>query len=912
MSDIIRIRGARLHNLRNINLDLPKGRLIAFTGVSGSGKSSLAFDTLYAEGQRRYIESLSTYARQFLASLPRPEVDEIEGLAPTIAIDQAARSHNPRSTVATITEIYDHLRVLYAAIGVPHCPECGREIGSQTREAITGRILAVDEGQRVLILAPVVRRQKGEFLDLFEDMMRRGYARARVDGEIIELGSPPELDRQRFHDIEVVVDRVAIKPSVRGRVSEAVEQALELADGTLIVARGDDPRRTGGEDLILSSEFACSACGVSFEEPTHAHFSFNSPKGMCPDCEGLGERRDFVPELLVPDPDRSLMQGAIELMKPLSDRRWRHWIEGVANHYGFSIDTPWRELTDEQRHHLLYGSDGELIEFYFRHHRGWEWRHADPWEGLTEHLMRRYRTLRARPLRRKLEEAMRIRPCSTCRGRRLNPYSLGVTVGGASIAEIAAMTVAQAREFFDALQLSRADSIVAEDALKEVRGRLAFLSDVGLHYLSLDRTAPTLSGGEAQRIRLASQVGSGLVDVLYILDEPSIGLHHRDQGQLLKTLEHLRDLGNTIIVVEHDEQTIRSADHVVDFGPGAGERGGEVVAQGTVGQIMRDRSSLTGRYLTGELEIPLPASRRNGNGQKLVVRGARHNNLRSIDVELPLGRLVCVTGVSGSGKSSLVTDTLHPALARELQGAQAEPGDHDGIEGIEQLEKVVLIDQDPIGRTPRSNPATYVGVFDHIRALYASLPESRQRGYRPGRFSFNTPEGRCAACEGHGATRLESDFLADVWVQCESCGGSRYDDETLTIRFRDRNIAEVLGMEVGEALGHFANQPKIRSMLQMMAEVGLGYIKLGQPAPTLSGGEAQRVKLAEQLCRPRSGRSLYILDEPTTGLHFHDVQQLLSVLQRFVDEGNTVVVVEHHPDVVKSADWVIDLGPEGG
>jgi excinuclease ABC subunit A len=897
------IRGAGEHNLRGVDLDIPKNALIVFTGVSGSGKSSLAFDTLFAEGQRRYVESLSPYARQFLQQLPRPKVRYLEGLAPSIAINQGTRSHNPRSTVATVTEVYDYLRVLYAAIGKPHCHQCGRPIGAQTREAIIGRIEALKPGTRLMILAPLAHGRKGEFRDLFEDMMKLGYMRARVDGEVIELGQAPALDRLRKHNIEVVLDRVRLDKDSHVRVAEAVDAALELSEGDVIVAP------EGGKDILLSRKFACRHCDISFSEPTHASFSFNAPRGMCPECQGLGILRRFDPELLVPDQSKSLRQHAVKFMRSMNNRFHRHYFEGVARHYGFTLDTPWKDLTDLQRDRLLYGTGDEIIQFEVPE---WGWRHSAPWAGIVHDLTRRLNRMKVSSMRGQLEALMRTGPCPACHGRRLRPESLAVTIARKNIAEIVEMTVEQAHRFFREVKLDPVDEKIAADALKEIRDRLGFLVHVGLHYLTLDRSARTLAGGEAQRIRLASQVGGGLVDCMYILDEPSIGLHHRDQRKLLETLLHLRNLDNTVIVVEHDEQTMLAADWIVDFGPGAGTRGGEVVSAGTPAQVRRDRHSLTGQYLSGKMTIPLPESRRPGNGKALTVRGARLNNLRGIDVRFPLERFIAVTGVSGSGKSSLVTDILYPALADKLHGAELEAGPHDGIDGIEHLRKVIMIDQDPIGRTPRSNPATYTGVFDHIRALFAELPESRVRGYKPGRFSFNVAEGRCPACEGHGAVRLESDFLADVWVECETCGGKRFDRETLAVQYKGKSIAEVLDLEVGDALEHFASLPPIRRILQTLVDVGLGYITLGQPATTLSGGEAQRVKLAKELARPTQGGCLYILDEPTTGLHFDDVRQLLEVLHRFVEQANTVIVVEHHPDIVKSADYVVDLGPEGG
>ena len=914
-SSVLRVRGAREHNLVGVNLALPKNRLICFTGVSGSGKSSLAFDTIYAEGQRRYVESLSAYARQFLDQMRKPEVDSIEGLAPAISIEQRGAGRNPRSTVGTITEIYDYLRILYAAIGQPHCPQCGKPIGAQSLEEIIGRVLSLPPGAHVHILAPVAVKRKGEFRELLDEMRRLGFIRARVDGEPVTLTDDLELDRYRRHDVEIVTDRGVIgkpgfSPTKRTRLAEAVEQALELSKGAVIAAWEHGAERG---DIGMSSAFACPRCGISFSPPTHASFSFNSPQGMCPACHGLGTQIEMSPERLVPDKTKSLDEGMIPIMLPVDNPWRRHLFEGVARHYGFTLRTPWRDLTEAQREALLYGSRGEKVEYHFKHPRyDWEYRHHGIWTGIIPHEMGRYRQAKSVSRRRRYEALMTQRPCPTCRGQRLRPESLAVKLGGLSIADLCGRSIGDIAAFFGALPLTPAQGLIAEDALKEIRGRLGFLTDVGLHYLTLDRTAPTLAGGEAQRIRLASQIGSGLVGVLYVLDEPSIGLHNRDNARLLATLQNLRDMGNTVVVVEHDEDTMLAADTIVDFGPGAGARGGRVVATGPAEQIARNRRSLTGRYLTRELQIPLPAHRRTRNGGTLTVCGARHNNLKNIEVSIPLGLFTCVTGVSGSGKSSLVADVLREALARDLNRAKAVPGDHDAILGKEQLDKVIDIDQSPIGRTPRSNPATYVGLFDHIRRLFAQLPESRTRGYQPGRFSFNVRGGRCEACEGHGSVKLEMDFLADVWVECEVCEGARFNQETLRIEFKGKNIAEVLAMDVVEALRHFENIPPIRHILETLRDVGMDYIHLGQPAPTLSGGEAQRVKLAKELCRRDTGRTLYILDEPTTGLHFADIQNLLNILHRLTDDGNTVVVVEHNLEVIKTADHIIDLGPEGG
>ena len=929
-TDIV-IRGAREHNLRDVSLDLPRGSLICFTGVSGSGKSSLAFDTLYAEGQRRYVESLSSYARQFLGQMPKPEVDRIDGLSPSISIQQKTGGRNPRSTVGTITEINDYLRVLFARVGQGHCPKCDRPVAAQTREQIVARILDLADGTAYSLLAPVIRGQKGEYKDLFAELGRAGYVRARVNGQVVALSDNLALDRQIKHNIEVVVDRLKASPGVRTRLSEAVEAALKLGEGMVIVARDGEP------DLLLSSHYACAACGLSFDPPSPQLFSFNSPQGMCPSCDGLGVRHDFDPDLLVPDPSLSVWNGAIELIGPVKSMgRWRrHLFEGVAANLeadpdgpprGSMLKGPWRDLDPRWREVWLHGLGDRVIVHRWRN-KGKHWSHAETWGGVANELLAKYREGGGGPARARLEPYMKSMTCPDCQGARLNPRARAVRVGGKSLTGLGALPIGKVTRFFDALAgvapadlddderpspLDPLSRTIAEELLKEIRGRLGFLTNVGLHYLTLDRAAPTLSGGEAQRIRLASQVGAGLVGVLYILDEPSIGLHPRDNDRLIATLQRLRDVGNTVIVVEHDEDTMRAADHLVDFGPGPGVKGGEVVAQGTIDAMASVPESLTGQYLSGRRSIAIPAHRRPPGDRTLTIVGARQHNLKGIDVQVPLGLFVCVTGVSGSGKSSLVGDILRDALARDLNGALGEPGRHDRIDGIDHLDKVIDIDQSPIGRTPRSNPATYIKLFDLIRDLYTKLTDAKARGYKAGRFSFNVAGGRCEACEGNGSNKLEMDFLADVWVTCPVCEGRRFNRETLHVRFKGKSIGDVLEMDVQDALEHFANVPKIAGMLQTLHDVGLDYLKLGQPSPTLSGGEAQRIKLARELVKRGTGKTLYILDEPTTGLHFEDVRKLLEVLHGFTALGNTVVVIEHNLDVIKTADWVIDLGPEGG
>ena len=902
------IHGAREHNLRNVTLELPRDRLIVFTGLSGSGKSSLAFDTIYAEGQRRYVESLSSYARQFLGQMEKPDVDFIEGLSPAISIDQKSTSKNPRSTVGTITEIYDYLRVLYARIGHPHCPKCGRPIGRQTPEQIVDQVMQLPEGTRFQVLAPVVRGRKGEYEKLLQDLAKKGFVRARIDGEVRELGESIRLPRNYKHTIEVVVDRLVAKPDIRRRVADSIETALQLSEGIAAIA----VQTNDGEDVqTFSQKLACTFDGLSFDELAPRNFSFNSPYGACPTCDGLGTRLEVDAELAVPDPDLSIDEGAIA---PWAGSRLEYWfrvLEAVAEGHGFKTTTPWRKLSKKARDVILYGSDEEIFVRY-KNRYGRTRSYYTTYEGVLPTVERRHAETDSESQRDKLEQFMREIPCRACGGARLRPETLAVTVGGLNIAQLTSMSIRDTLAFVAETDLSDREHMIAERLLKEIRERLHFLVDVGLDYLTLNRASGTLAGGEAQRIRLATQIGSGLVGVLYILDEPSIGLHQRDNRRLIETLTRLRDLGNTLIVVEHDEATIQAADHIVDIGPGAGADGGEIVYSGDLKGLLGSEGSITGAFLSGRRVIPTPEVRRAPGERWLKVVGAREHNLKDITFEVPLGLFVCVTGVSGSGKSTLVQEVLLRALMQKIYRSRVLPGKHKRMTGWEQIDKVIDIDQSPIGRTPRSNPATYTGVFDHVRTLFSQVPEARVRGYKPGRFSFNVRGGRCENCAGDGQIKIEMHFLPDVYVTCEVCKGHRYNRETLDVKYKNRSVADVLEMSVDEALEFFQNIPVIKRHLQTLSDVGLGYVKLGQPAPTLSGGEAQRIKLSSELQKRATGRTLYILDEPTTGLHFEDIRKLLNVLQRLVAQGNTVVVIEHNLDVVKTADWIVDLGPEGG
>ena len=907
------MRGAREHNLRDVSLDLPRDALIVFTGLSGSGKSSLAFDTIFAEGQRRYVESLSAYARQFLGQMDKPDVDFIEGLSPAVSIDQKSTSRNPRSTVGTITEVYDYLRLLFARIGKPHCPECGKPIARQTPGQIVDRLLELPEGTRFQVLSPVVRERKGEYADLFRQLQSQGYARVRVDGVVYALEDVPTLKKQEKHTIEVVVDRAVAKASARRRLADSIETALRLSGGLVIAELVDLPEGDPGRERTYSEHLACLDDDLSFEELEPRSFSFNSPFGACPECTGLGTRMEVDPELVVPDPSLSLDEGALA---PWSGGHvtdyFQRLVEALADELGIGMDTPWSKLPAKARKSLLHGHPTE-IHVRYRNRYGRQRSYYTAFEGVVPYVERRHAEAETDTSRERFAGYMREVPCEACGGARLKPVSLAVTVGGRSIAEIAGLPIGEAAEFLLGLRLDGRDAQIAERVLKEVNERLRFLIDVGLHYLSLDRAAGTLAGGEAQRIRLATQIGSGLVGVLYVLDEPSIGLHQRDNQRLIETLVRLRDLGNTLIVVEHDEETIRTADWVVDIGPGAGEHGGRIVVSGPVGELMSSKESLTGAYLSGRMAIEAPLVRRPVDTKRaLRVEGASEHNLRDVSVSFPLGCLVAVTGVSGSGKSTLVNDVLYASLARELNGARVVPGRHKRVTGLEHVDKVVHVDQSPIGRTPRSNPATYTGVFDHIRKLFAETPEAKMRGYLQGRFSFNVKGGRCEACAGDGTLRIEMNFLPDVYVPCEECHGARYNRETLEVHYKGKTIAQVLDMPIEEALEFFAPVPAIARHLQTLVDVGLGYVRMGQSAPTLSGGEAQRVKLAAELQKRSTGRTVYVLDEPTTGLHFEDIRKLLGVLHSLVDKGNTVIVIEHNLDVIKSADWIIDMGPEGG
>ncbi len=920
------IRGAREHNLKNIDIVLPRYKLVVITGVSGSGKSSLAFDTLYADGQRRYVESLSSFARQFIGQMEKPRVDFIGGLSPAIAIEQKAVSKNPRSTVATVTEIYDYLRVLFARVGTPHCPQCGREVHAQSAQEIVELVADLEAGARFRVLAPLARNRKGTFKDTLSQLKADGFARVRVDGEVRELSTPIALDKNKKHNIELIVDRLVVpeagaqaRDEFVSRLTEAVETALHQSDGLVLIDRPDH------DEWLLSENNACPTCGISFPDLSPAMFSFNSPLGMCPDCNGLGARQEVDPDLIVPNPTRSILDGAVRWYGEVRKKKgWRsHHLRAIASHYGVDLETPWQDLPETFRHALLYGSDGERIKFEY--HSEWDggtWSGESerPLKGIVFDINRLFRQTKSEHTRRWYASFMSQQPCPTCHGERLRPESAAVTVGGKTINHVTSISIGDCLAWVKGLwsQLDAEQREIGQEVIKEIQGRLQFLINVGLHYLTLDRPAPTLSGGEGQRIRLASQIGCGLVGVLYVLDEPSIGLHQRDNRRLLDMLETLRDMGNTVLIVEHDEETMRTADWLVDLGPGAGVNGGWVVAQGPPETVIANPRSLTGRYLSGELRVSSPngerpcGQRRPTNGHWLTLVGAAQNNLKDLTVRFPLGLFTCVTGVSGSGKSSLVAQTLYPALSNALHRAAQKVGRHRRIEGLEQVDKVINITQSPIGRTPRSNPATYVQVMGHVRNLFAQTPDAKARGYAPGRFSFNVKGGRCEACKGHGKKRVEMHFLPDVWVTCNVCKGSRFNRETLQIRYKGKNIANVLDMDVEQALAFFGNVPKIKRILQTLVDVGLGYIKLGQSATTLSGGEAQRVKLAKELARVSTGDTVYILDEPTTGLHFADIQKLLDVLHRLTDAGNTVIVIEHNLDVIKTADWLVDLGPEGG
>lgn len=905
------IKGAKEHNLQNIDLAIPRDEFIVITGLSGSGKSSLAFDTIYAEGQRRYVESLSAYARQFLGQMKKPEMEYIEGLSPAISIDQKTTKENPRSTVGTITEIYDYLRLLFARIGTPHCPKCGKEISHQTLGQIGDSIIEEGEGKKIHILAPVVRDKKGQHKDVLDDLRNKGFVRARVDGEVRDLEEDIDLPKTYRHSIEVVVDRLKIRKDVdfKRRLVDSLETASEFADGLINVLFSDDGR---DYEKKYSEHFACVDCGINFEELTPRMFSFNAPQGACPECNGIGVKMEIDPDLIIPNKNLTLNEGAVTPWAKSNKKEnyYHQMLEAVSKHFNFSMDTPFNELTKEQQDIILYGCDDKIPFSFKRRNKSYQVNRQ--FEGVIPRMERLYIETKSNYSRKYISKFMSDRKCHVCHGKRLRPEVLAVTVGGKSIADVVEMSIKDSYQFFLNLELTDREQFIAKEVLKEIRQRLKFLVDVGLDYLSMARSSGTLSGGEAQRIRLATQIGSGLVGVLYILDEPSIGLHQRDNVKLIETLKRLKNLGNTLIVVEHDEETILSADYVVDIGPGAGEHGGKVVACGTPEEIMESHESVTGQYISRRETIPIPQTRRLGNDESLIIRGARQNNLKNIDVEIPLGKFTCVTGVSGSGKSSLINEILYKGLSGKLNNKFTFAGDYDKIEGVSNIDKIIAIDQKPIGRTPRSNPATYTGVFKDIRDLFAETPEAKARGYKPGRFSFNVKGGRCEACSGDGIVQIEMHFLADVFVPCEVCGGKRYNEETLDIRYKGKNIYEVLEMTVEEALDFFEHIPKIHKKLKTLLDVGLGYMKIGQPATTLSGGEAQRIKLAKELSRSNTGNTLYILDEPTTGLHFADIKRLLSVLARLTDAGNSVVVIEHNLDVIKTADYIIDLGPEGG